>query len=367
MAGGYGPPKDHSAISKPRFGGRPHPQTAILKPEYPWQKWDDLSVRLFDVPTWVTTYDLWRIFSKQGEVSFIEIFDGQRRGSAKIRFSPPPNSPFWSYGTYVISSEDAPPTRNAIARIFLEDHQKREGPLKIQSPIKKWKFYQARMKLKASAIHFGLMIDPNSMMPLYSIMPGPNTQYDTSLFVDLVRNRIVANFTAEFHDSQHPTDFDRANKYMFNLPFSQLTTIRRIELSTQAFALIISVDSPPQYFRKRQNPTTGHSDEILLWNEWDTWYRQTDIVYDPYRLQREIITLHKDQPVIDIGKPVRRIVELLLINQVAGEPTFSNLNIRGTLPPSMTILSKLSKISTLKLLPLSPFAKSNLAQLSSGR
>jgi hypothetical protein len=41
---------------------------------------------------------------------------------------------------------------------------------------------------------------------------------------------------------------------------------------------------------------------MSIWSDFDTWYRQTDIVYDPYRLQTAKVTLHKERPVIDIGR-----------------------------------------------------------------
>jgi RNA-dependent RNA polymerase len=79
------------------------------------------------------------------------------------------------------------------------------------------------------------------------------------------------------------------------------------------FALVISLDSPPQYCRKREDETAGHAKGNLIWSEFDTWYRQTDLVYDPYRLQTAKVTLHKERPVIDIGMVSRKFQILLLI------------------------------------------------------
>jgi RNA-dependent RNA polymerase len=130
--------------------------------------------------------------------------------------------------------------------------------------------------------------------------------------VDLLHNRIAATFDVEFQDPRSHGDphfesvarineYNRINKHMFQISFSQITTISRFNTDEKSFALVLSLESPPPFFRKRTDDRAGHADENLVWSEFDTWYRQTDIVYDPYRLQRAKITLHKEKPVIDIG------------------------------------------------------------------
>lgn len=303
---GYrGPRIDHTqVVRRPQNpgAGYPHLQGPMLKPNFDWQKWDELSVRLRDVSRHESTFNLWRIFRAYGEVSFIDIFEGRdgsgnRDGTAKIKFSPPPSTPFWNNRTHTISNEDN--SEIYLVQISLWD-DRRQGQT-VRSPIRATKFYQPRMKMLASAIHFGLMIDPISMMPLHTIKPNQSEQNGTTFLIDLMRRRIVANFTAKFENPGYSPSLDRHNQYMFQIPFDQLTKIRKFNLNGEAFALIISVESPPLYFRKRQDQFAGHTKENLQWSEWDTWYRQTDIVYDPCILQEETIALHKDRPVIDIG------------------------------------------------------------------
>jgi RNA-dependent RNA polymerase len=170
------------------------------------------------------------------------------------------------------------------------------------------------MKLTPAALHFGLMVEPNSMMSMEMIRAVP--QEELSFVVDIQRNRIVVTFTVTFKDPRSQGDpsyvsnsapgaYDRKNKHMFQIPFSQLKTIQRYNVTEDRVSLIISLDSPPAFYRKREIHEDCHSAENLLWTEFDTWYRQTDIVYDPYRLQTATVTtLHKDKPVIDIGMPI---------------------------------------------------------------
>jgi len=166
------------------------------------------------------------------------------------------------------------------------------------------------MKLSAAALHFGLMIDPRSMMPMHSVTP---LQDELTFVVDLLRNRVVASFNVRFQDprmsgntdyvsNSKVADYNRINRYMFQIPFGQLDKIQRMDLGPNDFALVITLESPPQYYRKRVDETAGHAAGSQVWSDFDTWYRQTDIVYDPYRLQTAKVTLHKERPVIDIGR-----------------------------------------------------------------
>ncbi|XMA14761.1 hypothetical protein WAI453_007552 [Rhynchosporium graminicola] len=276
-------------------------QGAILKPSYEWQQWDELTIKLRGLAPHETTYNLWTTFRDYGTISFIEIFEGNggnRDGGAKIRFSPPPEIPIWKNSPHNIKSEGNAGETYMVQLTLLDDRRQSRT---VQSPIRHTKFYPPKMKMVPSAIHFGLMVNPWSMMPLHTHIPTSSAHNDTTLVVDLKKHRLVASFTVKFENPGHNPSYDRINQYQFHIPFSQLTKIKKLELNDAAFALIISVESPPMYYRKRESKEAGHSRENLMWSEWDTWYRQTDIVYDPYVLQKETITLHKDQPVIDIG------------------------------------------------------------------
>jgi RNA-dependent RNA polymerase len=89
----------------------------------------------------------------------------------------------------------------------------------------------------------------------------------------------------------------------FQIPFDQLKHIQELTLDDGSFQLVISLGSPPQFHRKKDDAQDGHSPDSLTWSEFsDGWYRQTDIVYNPWSLHNAVITLHKDRPVIDIGR-----------------------------------------------------------------
>lgn len=54
-----------------------------------WTSWVELSVKVFDLPTTISTRDLWKAFSREGSVKSIELYEdarGVRQGRASIRF-----------------------------------------------------------------------------------------------------------------------------------------------------------------------------------------------------------------------------------------------------------------------------------------
>lgn len=328
-SGFRGPPKgiDYSRVQRPESkrsaqanGPITRPPPILLRPQLlEWQKRTDLTLRIRNVHGNTTTYDLYRNFKNHGEIVFIEIFQdqtGARDGGAKIRFSPPPAQAFWlKTEGYAITSADG--KEGYVVRLMAEEP--RNNNFLVQSPIRKTIFYDPKMRLFVSALHFGLMVDPTSVMPLHTARPLPLTdgsfnRDDVSLIVDLNRRRLEATFRVTFKDprSEGSTDYVssstvgqyyRINKFKFWIPFDQLQKIQRVNLNDGGFALVISLGSPAQFYRKREDEKSCHSDENCVWSEFDTWFRQTDIVYDPYRLQRTIVTLNKERPVIDIGTP----------------------------------------------------------------
>ncbi|TVY21595.1 RNA-dependent RNA polymerase 1 [Lachnellula arida] len=296
-----------------------------------WKNAPDLSIKVRGLHESESTWNLLRNFRKAGHIVCIDIFegrDGQREGTAKIKFSPPPNSEFWGSQLhprrYSMQAADDDSVYYNVFVTLWEDRSPRA--YRVQSPIRPHISYEPKMVLWPSSLHIGIMVDQESMMPLQSI--EPSTPADLKFTVDLVRKKITAEFKFTFKDPRSRGvasfvsdsavgEFNRTNSYMFQIPFDQLKTISQINFNNRCFGLQMSLESPPQYHRKREDEESCHSPENLRWTDWDTWYRQTDIVYDPYRLQNAVIALHKERPVIDIG----RWSTYLFVFQTAQNPT----------------------------------------------
>jgi RNA-dependent RNA polymerase len=307
-------PKKPQPSSHPK--GRPNVSASgsvpNLKRREAWQSWPELTIKVWNLPSSITTWQLWKKFEREGTVVSIEIYEsrqGVREGSAKIRFSPVPYRDFWSTEPVVMRTPDG----QGSFQVKIAAEPKKRSGFQVPSPIRKTVWYPEKMSLIPSAIEFGLMFEESVMMRMRHV---PSlSRNDLKFDVDLIRNRICIKFQLEvvaFPVKQQPITpkgapkeiLSQAERYMFQIPFGQLQRIYRVKVSETQWALVVSLDSPPQFYRRRPIESS-HSDDLLVWGEFDAYYRQTDIVYDRNRLKTAAITLHKELAEIDIGKSVR--------------------------------------------------------------
>lgn len=76
-------------FSRP-FNSRPYPANSTGRYNAPdWTTWQDLTVKIHDLPATATTRDLYRCFSRQGNIVRIELYEntrGERDGKASVKF-----------------------------------------------------------------------------------------------------------------------------------------------------------------------------------------------------------------------------------------------------------------------------------------
>ena len=68
---------------------RPSNASCFASSQAEWKTWQELTVKISDLPVSATTRDLWRCFSGEGTITMIEFYEnqrGQREGRASIRF-----------------------------------------------------------------------------------------------------------------------------------------------------------------------------------------------------------------------------------------------------------------------------------------
>lgn len=80
-------PSAHRPNSAPNY--QQQLSESVVRRQGDWCTWIELRVKVFGLPTTVTTLDLWQCFSKEGTIDAIEIFEnshGVREGKASIRY-----------------------------------------------------------------------------------------------------------------------------------------------------------------------------------------------------------------------------------------------------------------------------------------
>ncbi|KAI9793587.1 MAG: hypothetical protein M1833_000732 [Piccolia ochrophora] len=314
----HGPPSSNGRRSNLFY--RPSPQLAVrplLRDDDGWENWHEVAIKLRGLQPNITTLELWRTFSKEGEVNRIEIFEGRsgrRDGAARIWFRPPPVKPFWQAGVYWIRFSEY---EDAIKLdINLEENRKQTW---VTSPVNATIRYPQKMALHAESLDFGCWYNQTSMIAMQTTHATSVTPLSFQL--DLQRKRIEIDFVfdlayAHAHNKnilpgtdqysqgyKSINEMSRTERYRFHVPLDQLQEIRIADCDGDKRSFVVSLGSPPNFYRKAvgQQLESSHTDGNY-WNDWDTWFRQTDIVYDPRELRTAPIGLRKRNPLVDIGE-----------------------------------------------------------------
>lgn len=93
------PPKP-ATTSTPIAANIERPLTSLAQPFWlTWKSWESVAVTLRNIPRDANTYVLWRAFSKEGNITAIDIFDdrhGNRASRGRIRFRSVSSAPLLS-------------------------------------------------------------------------------------------------------------------------------------------------------------------------------------------------------------------------------------------------------------------------------
>ena len=85
----HGPPSSDGRPTNSFLRPAPRHPVPRAQSDQGWPHWRELVIKVRGLPSSITTLELWRIFSKEGRIDFIEIFEdrqGIRDGGAKIRY-----------------------------------------------------------------------------------------------------------------------------------------------------------------------------------------------------------------------------------------------------------------------------------------
>ncbi|KAI1140661.1 RdRP-domain-containing protein [Hypoxylon sp. FL0543] len=305
------------AKNRPRAGGKwlpfksnsnygrgrpktPNGNAAGLRPH--WAEWEKISLRISRLPAHTTTRDVWMIFKSHGEVVSVELFErlnGEREGSGRVCFSPPPTNQFWD-DIMAVNIQG----QQLKIRVELQKEQKIP---QIHGPS--GKSYPPSMTLKMDAIQFGVLSRENEMMPLKTIHNAIRTGF--SLTAELLPKRLEVAFACKIDDPrrENPSirnpspigDMEHVRLYKAHIPFTNLKKIVFIDLDDQNWALLIPLPSPPIFFAKHDS-ADSHSSSKNTWSVRDAWNRTVDITYDTSWFKDEPVSLPRTNHFIDIGR-----------------------------------------------------------------
>jgi RNA-dependent RNA polymerase len=170
-------------------------------------------------------------------------------------------------------------------------------PATVASPVNPRKRYFEVNTFFADTLGFGTRTAQDASINMYTVQTKSRIQ----MTLDLKRKEIDIRFPLLIENSK--------SNLRFRMPFSLLSNIYRVvEEDTDEIALIIPFDNSPQFFVQK-TPTdsddeSAFSSNDLRWVDWNTWFRETDIVSGPTRKQMALKPLsnYRESAIIDIGQ-----------------------------------------------------------------
>ncbi|KAI0894141.1 RdRP-domain-containing protein [Annulohypoxylon nitens] len=292
-----------SASNTNRKSASRHPSNPLdMRPE--WSHWEKICLRLQNLPPTTTTRDLWALFKDHGEIVSIDLFErkstGERDGSGRVYFRPPPTKQFWQ--DFMIVD-----IRGKLAKIKVE-LQKRLPSSRVQAS--NGQNYPSLISLQMSALQFGVLAHENEMIPMKTI-ENNNRRYRFSLDADLDHKRLEIVFACKIQDPrrenptiQHPDPIGKveiSQEYKAQIPFAHLKKIIFIDIDENTWALLIPLLAPPAFYVKH-DVAGSHSDSRCIWSIRDAWDRTVDITYDRSWFKNDPVTLPRTSQFIDIGR-----------------------------------------------------------------
>ncbi|KAK6331013.1 hypothetical protein TWF718_003204 [Orbilia javanica] len=274
----------------------------------------DQKLKIFDLPTNITTLELYSWFKRYGKIEDIEIWDDDKQRGKKvsrwfdehvpkcatIRFRPPPKGSLPTGKVGLPTAEGDP----HFVRLYL-DHP-REA-LTLESPVNRAIRFPESFELPVQQLDFGFMIHETTMMSMFAVEASEKGVWkkplDIVFQVDLSRKQLEIRFGLRFDASGGQKR--REEKYRLRIPFVALEGLYEttpVGQNESSRSIMIPLQYPPHVWRQLFDFSRTHSPDNPHWSEWDTWFRQTDIVENISELLTEPLAIRKKKPTIDIGR-----------------------------------------------------------------
>ncbi|KAI5846534.1 RNA dependent RNA polymerase-domain-containing protein [Morchella snyderi] len=324
--GGSGSSNSSSSNSSYSYQGNRHspspppPPRQCPLPINDWRARPEIQVRVSGLPMQYKTLDVYETFQQFGVIEAIKLFEnthGTRDGAGEVKFSHVYKShPFWIAPIRYLWRGV---TQEMTARLLpLPQHK-----FIVTTEANKNIEYPDRFIFKPKRLDFGLMVEENVFMGMHTIH---NVAEDIVFEVNLFRKQIDVKFkiyhAKEDGSISYETPLesgqstpnqdkraaeaakDRWESYRFQIPFSQLGQILEYgpRISEESRTLLISLPSPPLFWRELFNVASSHDPTANYWSSFDKWFRQTGIAFDQVDRSTSPVSLKQKNPIIDTGR-----------------------------------------------------------------
>jgi hypothetical protein len=137
------------------------------------------------------------------------------------------------------------------------------------------------------------------MMVMRTVVAAPEAEIE--ILLNVVRREIEVKFPLPLPSNAHQNAFE-TRTLKFCIPLDQIKQVYSETLFSHTHRfLIIPLDAPPKFTLLTDNIKSTHHHAENIWNEWQAWSRQTDLVEDRAWLETKPSRFRKEKSIIDIG------------------------------------------------------------------
>ena len=248
-----------------------------------WDQLPETKLKVKNLPRHYDTLQVYNIFSREGQLSKVELIldaNDNSDGIAIIVFTPPPKRDFWRGRTYYVRSPNGQP----LFRLNLELMASR-SPVQYTG-IQSRNVYPETLALTADSLEFGVLYEPEVMKPMFRTTPdSPSSPIPILVRQNLYYREIEVEFPVAFRGQPGVSYLKPLNRdWTYKLVISHTVPMMAYETTVSIDdvlygVIIISVEHPPEYKRKCSDQLS-HREGATTWIARNSWNRATDILYD---------------------------------------------------------------------------------------
>jgi RNA-dependent RNA polymerase len=261
-----------------------------------WSQYRSVLLTLRGVPRNATTWDLYNSLSPIGNIGWIAI-EEDRRGersseAASIRFEPPPTDRILPGTSIQIKVGQ----RAVWVMVAATVPTRNEGA--VRSPL--GQNLSAKVILKPTKLSFGITMEPNVVMNMRSVQ-SLGLPDDFVLTMDFHRRRVTLDFPVLTKDAAHPELDTCQCFYRMETKIDTLRKVYRV-CNDNTKAVVLTLDSPPRFYRRKNDIEQTHASGKLEWTDQELWSRIVDILHDPAESSTTPSSLENNHYEIDLGR-----------------------------------------------------------------
>jgi RNA-dependent RNA polymerase len=260
----------------------------------PWKDWQKLSVIMTNVPRSWGTREIYTLLDIVGAHP-LRIDMSYRPGNAKVIFRPPPrDASKWIFGGFNVTTDSG--TRGYIHCKYEQETER--------DKIARQRGEFEEMELTGSSLAFGVQQWKDTMLVMRNVGVVRNVD---AWAMDDVHPRLVVNLKKQHLDLHFSLRLgveaaQNAQSFFLRIPFTEIRSIMEDRDFEGNTCFIIPLETPPLAFRKKREVLETHQDKSDLWDDRQTWYRQTSIEADPVLAGSRRTQLRNEGSYIDIGR-----------------------------------------------------------------